>query len=140
MILPIRGPFIHILVDKICVLVKNAYGLRGWKNGQRFYNQIRWIESALKKVNDMPFVIIYEGGGGEGGGDEGRGGEGNKRFILSSLLPVITQYRKVIERIIYSKWSKCISISLKNKILASTRNGSDSVLRTMLLKRIWWCS
>jgi hypothetical protein len=136
MILPIRGPFIYTLVDKICVLVKSAYGLRGWKNGQRFYNQIRWIESALKKVNDMPFVIIY-GGGGDGG--EGGGGEGNNRFILSSLLPVITQYRKVIERIIYSKWSKCISISLKNQIFAITRNGSDSVLRTLLLKRIWWC-
>lgn len=133
MILPIRGPFIYSLVDKICALVKSAYGLRGWKNGQRFYNKIRWIEIALKKVNDTPSIILYWGGG-DGDGEE------NNRFILSSLLPVIAHYRKVIERIIYLSWSKCISISLKNQILAITRNSSDSVLRTLLLKRIWWCS
>jgi hypothetical protein len=138
MILPIRGPFIYSLVDKICALVKNAYGLRGWKNGQRFYNKIRWIEIALKKVNDMPSIILY-GGGGDGGGGDGDGEE-NNRFILSSLLPVIAHYRKVIERIIYLTWSKCISISLKNQIFAITRNSSDYVLRTLLLKRIWWFS
>ena len=130
MILPIRRPFIYTLVDKICALVKNAYGLRGLKNGQRFYNQIRWIENALKKVNDTPLVIIYGGGGG--GGD--------MRCMLSSFLPVITRYRKVIEHIIYLVWNKCILISLDNQIFASTRNGSDSVLRTLFLKRIWWCS
>lgn len=87
----------------------------------------------MKKVNDTPSIILYWGGG-DGDGEE------NNRFILSSLLPVIAYYRKVIERIIYLTWSKCISISLENQIFAITRNGSDSVLRTLLLKRIWWCS